>query len=88
MNIKGINTQVNITAAPANHIAIKKTTLVIIKKNRHTAPIILEKKLEIKVLKYSAISNPLGYLHLYFLHGEKSVANNRGAEKKSKVNKI
>ncbi|MEK7080548.1 MAG: hypothetical protein AAB925_01810 [Patescibacteria group bacterium] len=66
---------------PAIKIKIWKIIPIIIKTTLHTAPRIREKKLEIKVLKNSTMSKPLEYLHLYLLHGEKSVLKSKEIEK-------
>ena len=73
---------------PSTKIKIWAIIPNIIKKDRQIAPTSLEKILEINVEKYPPISKPLGYFHLYILHGEKNVLSNKGTEKKSKTNKI
>lgn len=82
MNIKGIKTQLNIIIKPTKIIKANTNTLSIIKTILQIAPMILEKKLEINVLRYSVILKNLGYPQLYFFHGENNVASNKGAEKK------
>lgn len=73
-------------APPTTNIKLCTTTPDITKKDLTIAPTILEKILEIKVLKNSPTSNPLGYLHLYLLQGEKNVLSKRGTEKKLALN--
>lgn len=58
--MKGINIQNKIIIKPTVIIKTRTITLNTTKKSLQIAPIILEKKLETKVLKYSVILNPLG----------------------------
>jgi len=73
---------------PIANIKIWAKIPTMIKTNLTIAPIILEKTLEIKELKNTSKSNPLGYFQLYLLHGEKNVLSKRGTEKKSALNEI
>ena len=88
IDIIGIKNQNKIRKKPNININNCVIMPIIIKKNLHIAPIILENILEIRVLKNSPILNPLGYLHLYLLQGEKNVFNKRGIEKKLAPNEI
>lgn len=86
--IIGINIQNKNIIPPTNTTNDCTIIPTIIKKDLIIAPIILEKILEIKVLKNCPRSNPLGYIHLYLLHGEKNVFSKSGTEKKLALNEI
>ena len=74
------------TINPPIIIKIWNMIPVIIKIDLTIAPKILETALEIKVFKISPISNPFGYLQLYFLHGEIKVFKSNGKEKRFVAN--
>lgn len=73
---------------PVINIKICATMPNTIKTSLINAPMILEKILEKRVFKNSIILNDLGYLQLYFFHGDSNVENKRGTEKNSKPNSI
>ncbi len=83
-----MNNQDKKAMLPNNKIKNCSTIPIIIKTSLNIVPIILEKTFEIKVLKNSPISKPLGYLHLYLLQGENMVLIKIGTEKKLAPNEI
>ena len=84
--MNGIIIQRKINKRPAKNIKIWAIIPIEIKKILIMKPIILAKTLEIKTLKNSPMSKPLGYLQLYLRHGETKVKRRFGIEKKYKLN--
>lgn len=83
---RGIANQPAKTKIPAKAIKIWNIIPAIIKTILTMAPKIREKKFEIRVLKNSSTFTMLGYFQLYLCHGEKSVFNKSGTEKKLVAN--
>lgn len=79
--INGSKIHAKRTKRPTTATRTWKKIPAIIKNVLIMAPIILEKMLEISVVKNSPKSNAFGYLQLYLFHGEKKVFNRRIREK-------